>query len=794
MSTRTADSPLPTGPGNSGLRPNWKFLEAHYEWENGGATPALVPWNRQGFEYVKWLQRSLNLVLKLKLAVDGLPGPRTMGAIQALQRGSTSRYVRMGLVGSWTDSALIKKGASPPPAFAPPSAIGIDCNFDTRPYLSCISKASWKDKPIAFAVRYYSGYPPKDLSRGEAEALTKAGIRCVTVWERFAKEANGDARGREHGYKAFVQAIKCGQPTETPIYFAIDYEPSIAERPGVLKYFEGVRAGLEKAQSDPKVNPGGLRYQIGIYGNRISLDLCKKQGIVTWFWQSCSQLTAGGTNQFRWPGVAMHQVACEKPLCHGCGSAKCEAKVDWNESEGHEGGWFVAGVAAPRATTTESESENGSAGPAKPPKPLIMLQKLSLSWESARPVDFRNTRGIYHALFRQPLPSVGNVVVRLEGRLIGIDSKTFVSRPLTPAEVKSIGARDVAAKAFVTSGSGLSSSTAHISRIRPDGTFTTETYLVSDGSTRLISLQIAAGLAKGAKISDRLDLERIDLEGFAARVDAAEQKKLPSQTRLEFLASVRKVFQGGPDDSLGALFDRVLFRSRNVSPLFKAGSAEHTELKKFQTLYADGSFVDISHVLTGIEGSPAQKPDLGQSGFMMADPDLVVTWGGDLGSALAKHAYNFAKAVSRAPDDEAPDVRQELARAASVPDLLGDVDGINLGALYDPAKSLKQNLLAYYGRTSRRRFRVFADNFSKSGTALVQPNTRPPKLTVQARKKIAGHVRAFAAPVVFLTYLNKLSNDESRMVVSILELDSPEMDLVVDYFADFIEQGLKRER
>ena len=32
------------------------------------------------------------------------------------------------------------------------------------------------------------------------------------------------------------------------------------------------------------------------------------------------------------------------------------------------------------------------------------------------------------------------------------------------------------------------------------------------------------------------------------------------------------------------------------------------------------------------------------------------------------------------------------------------------------------------------------------------------------------------------------------MVVSILELDSPEMDLAVDYFADFLEQGLKRER
>jgi hypothetical protein len=99
VSTRTAESPLITSRGNSGLRPNWKFLE-DYEWENG-ATTALVPWNRQGFEYVKWLQESLNHVLKLKLVVDGLPGARTMGAIQAFQR-----------IGSLTFQQLTQKGVA----------------------------------------------------------------------------------------------------------------------------------------------------------------------------------------------------------------------------------------------------------------------------------------------------------------------------------------------------------------------------------------------------------------------------------------------------------------------------------------------------------------------------------------------------------------------------------------------------------------------------------------------------------------------------------------------------------
>ena len=193
---------------------------------------------------------------------------------------------------------------------------------------------------MTFVVRYYSGYRPKDLSRDEALALSKLGIRCVTVWERYARDASGYDNGRTHGQRAFRLARQCGQPTGTPIYFAVDYEPSAAQRPNVARYFEGVRDGLGVAQRDPKINPGGVIYQIGVYGNRVALDVCRAQGIVTWFWQSCSKLTAGGANQFRWPGVALHQVACEQPLCAGCGSKPCLAKVDWNESDGHEGSWL----------------------------------------------------------------------------------------------------------------------------------------------------------------------------------------------------------------------------------------------------------------------------------------------------------------------------------------------------------------------------------------------------------------------------------------------------------------------
>ena len=568
----------------------------------------------------------------------------------------------------------------------------------------------------------------------------------------------------------------------------------MAQRPSVTRYFEGVRDAFGLAQRDPKINPGGASYQIGVYGNRVALDLCKAQGIVTWFWQSCSKLTAAGANQFRWPGVALHQVACEQPLCAGCGSKPCLAKVDWNESDGHEGSWLPLGAAvSAKSTQRELGSATDQEDETPKPKPLIMLTRLRLTWEKPGDVDFTEVGGRYRALFAQPLPDVGNTVVRLAGRILMLDAATGISRASTAADLRNLGATNAQAKARLGGRSGLASSTAHVATINHDGTFETETYLVSDGSSGFMAFDVSVDLARGAVLSTRLELERIDLENFLARVDAAEQRKPTGQTTLQFLASLRKIFQGGPSDPLGGLFDSVLFRFRKVPPLFQAGSLEHRELKRFQTLLAGGSLIDISHVLTGIEGSPAQKPDLGtrQHGL---EPRLVVTWSGDLGSALAEYANRFARSLAA---DQVPDVQQELDARASRSDLLGDVDGINLGASYDPAKTVKQNLLAYYTQASGRRFHLFIDNSTKDGQGLplvaLRPGSRPPRLTASSRATIARHVREFAAPMVRLKYLNQLSGDQSTIVVSILEPDSLEMEIVVDHFVRFLEAGLARE-
>jgi hypothetical protein len=299
-----------------------RFRPEAFDSEVAIAKDSGVAWDQWGVAYVKWLQAALNTVRKTKLAVTGVPDRQMMSALQSMQ-AKMGKYPRMGRVGAWTTKALAKAGA--PPTRPAPPGVGVDINFDARKHLACFQNAKWLGVPISYIVRYYSGGAKtysKDLRPDEAKALTKVGIKIVTVWE-IGANASGRAQGLNAGAGAAIQAARCGQPTGTPIYFAIDHDPPAAQRTVIEQYFKGIRDGLKG------------RHAIGVYGNRTTLDWCKAQGIVTWFWQSCSTLTANGTNQFRWPGVNLHQVKCE--------DAVCNVHVDWNESDGREGGWFVAG-------------------------------------------------------------------------------------------------------------------------------------------------------------------------------------------------------------------------------------------------------------------------------------------------------------------------------------------------------------------------------------------------------------------------------------------------------------------
>ena len=78
--------------------------------------------NRSSPDYIRWLQSSLNRVMGLRLAVDGIVGPVTRSAVRSFQQ--RKGLAVDGIVGPKTEAALVAAGAPRPPASISATATG----------------------------------------------------------------------------------------------------------------------------------------------------------------------------------------------------------------------------------------------------------------------------------------------------------------------------------------------------------------------------------------------------------------------------------------------------------------------------------------------------------------------------------------------------------------------------------------------------------------------------------------------------------------------------------------------
>jgi hypothetical protein len=139
---------------------------------------------------------------------------------------------------------------------------GFDADFDCSQHLG---KA--KAVGINFIGRYYSNSPGKNLSPSEARLITGAGMFIVAVWETLGDRASFFSlkQGADDATSASNQAQTIGQPIDSAIYFALDYDASPEEiAGGITDYFKGVQKGLAAAMRQVDL----FRWRV-----RIRLDL-----------------------------------------------------------------------------------------------------------------------------------------------------------------------------------------------------------------------------------------------------------------------------------------------------------------------------------------------------------------------------------------------------------------------------------------------------------------------------------------------------------------------------------------
>lgn len=127
---------------------------------------------------------------------------------------------------------------------------------------------------ISFVCRYYSFDAAKNLSRAEAEDWSHVGVSLVSVWE-----AAGE--GVLLGYDGGVSAAKAswslarhiGQPADTPIYFAVDFEPTTEDWDTIEGYFRGCADVLTKDR-------------VGCYGGYSTIEQAYLRNFAPFRWQT----------------------------------------------------------------------------------------------------------------------------------------------------------------------------------------------------------------------------------------------------------------------------------------------------------------------------------------------------------------------------------------------------------------------------------------------------------------------------------------------------------------------------
>jgi hypothetical protein len=172
-----------------------------------------------------------------------------------------------------------------------------------------------------FACRYLSNSTSgKNLSRDEAEALSRAGLAVVANWEWVAGDARGGYQaGVNYAREAHRQAVACGMPDSRPIYFSVDYDATTSELNSTVDaYLRGVASVIGTGR-------------VGVYGGYRTIEWASRTGRAAWLWQT-----------YAWSAGRWHPAAHIQQYSNGITVAG--AQVDLNRARTADYGQWTVGV------------------------------------------------------------------------------------------------------------------------------------------------------------------------------------------------------------------------------------------------------------------------------------------------------------------------------------------------------------------------------------------------------------------------------------------------------------------
>jgi Rv2525c-like, glycoside hydrolase-like domain len=194
--------------------------------------------------------------------------------------------------------------------------------------------AKLKAAGVSFVCRYLSTPGnPKNLTLAEAKRLRAGGLAIVTVFETTRGRAlAGRAAGVSDAHSAESQALACGMPPGSPLYFAVDFDATPGQQLQINAYLGGAASVL-----------GWQR--VGIYGGYWPVKRALDAGVCKYGWQT-----------YAWSGGQWDPRAQLQQFRNGQRLAGLE--VDFDRSLVADFGQWRAAAPSPRPVP-----------PSPPPKP-----------------------------------------------------------------------------------------------------------------------------------------------------------------------------------------------------------------------------------------------------------------------------------------------------------------------------------------------------------------------------------------------------------------------------------------
>lgn len=125
-----------------------------------------------------------------------------------------------------------------------------------------------------FVMSYTGPGFGKFFSRAEIRALQSLGISVVMLAERFGDSAlQGYDEGQSQAREADSMSFTWGLPADRPIYFAVDFDMQVADRPAIRSFLDGCASIIG-------------RNRVGVYGGIRCTEWAAQNRYASWFYQT----------------------------------------------------------------------------------------------------------------------------------------------------------------------------------------------------------------------------------------------------------------------------------------------------------------------------------------------------------------------------------------------------------------------------------------------------------------------------------------------------------------------------